>query len=305
MFPQQRHNARSGQSNQSSQLIVLDSRDRFSPTQTSVGDFVIDLIPKDGTITSLTLKHASLPFAFRNVTFTYGHQILLRVYPDRTLPLNHIIPIDIDPGYYSVSNLIAAINLQIAAALGTLGYPWTLTISFSSSNGILALNTTNQLVKVEFDPTVFDINLRYVYNMLGLSYLNITTISGYDVSGVFSLPFPFFATQELPFRGILISMDVYPDDVFTTGRVSGLFFIPTHGYNALETLLSSPNHSAAHGLAWNENMQFTQTVVFEQSLKNLQTVRVRLFDLRGNPLTEHFQENDFILVMEAEKNKIY
>jgi len=287
------------------QTVILNSRDRYQPDDNTVGDFYIDLLPKDGRILSLALKYASFPFGFKNVTLTYGNSFRILVYPDKNLLPHYTFNIVLDPNYYSIASLLVAINTQIADQLSIHAATFQMELVFSQHNGKIALQTTNPLLKATFDTTVFPYNLRYVYTMLGLSNRVNTTITDYDTLGVAVQDFPFFATQELPFQAILLSFDQYPDNVFSTSRVSGLWVIPVHGYNALETLLAGQSHSTTHGIQWNCNMKFDQVVQVERSLSNIQTVRVRLYDDAGNLLNEHFQENDFILIFEVEKIKAW
>jgi hypothetical protein len=287
------------------QTVILNSRDRYEPDTNTVGDFYVDLLPKDGRVLSLSLKYASFPFGFKNVTLTYGNSIRLLVYPDKNLLPHYTFNIVLDPNYYSIASLLVAMNTQIADLLSIHGATFQMEFVFSQHNGKVALQTTNPLLQVVFDTSIFPYNLRYVYSMLGVSNRQNTTITNYDTLGVSTQDLPFFATQELPFQAILVSMDQYPDDVFSTSRVSGLFVIPVHGYNALETLLAGQSHSTTHGIQWNSNMKFDQIVQVERSLSNIQTVHVRLYDDAGNALTEHFQENDFILIFEVEKIKTW
>lgn len=285
------------------QTIVLNSRDRYTPSSTTVGDFYIDLLPKDGRVTCISLKYASFPFGFKNVTLLYGNTLRILVYPNKNLVTHYTFNIQLDPNYYSIASLLVALNAQIAYLLSIHGATFQMEFVFSQHQGRIALQTTNSLLKAEFDVVLFDYNKRYLYTMLGLSNRTNTIITDYDIVGSTTQDLPYFATQELPFQALMVSMDQYPDDVFTTNRVSALFIVPVHGYNALETLLAGQNHSTTHGIQWNENMKFPQVVVVERSLSNIQTVHVRLYDDAGNPLDEHFQENDFILIFEVEKIK--
>lgn len=291
-----------GHDNYTRQTIIINSRDRFNPETTSVGDMTIALIPRDGYIQSMRLKYASLPFAFRNVTQAYGDTIVMRVFSDNTLPafwtFNFIIP----DGYYTIQSLLTELNIQMASMLTTHAAPYSIQFIPSPSNGVIAVQTTNPLLKIEIDPTLVPLGKRYVYTMIGASNRTVTILTW--AFGVSYINLPYFATQELPFASIMINMDLYPDKIFTTSRTSALFVIPVHGYNAIETLLAGQQHDMKHGIQWNENERFDQYVIFDQSLKNLQTIRVRLYDDRGNSLSEHFQENDYVLFIDIEKIKI-
>lgn len=285
------------------QTVILNSRDRYSPETSTVGDFYIDLLPKDGRVTTLYLKYASFPFGFKNVTIKYGNILRMLVYPNKTVAGHFTFNITLDPGYYSIANLLLAINSQLANLLTIHLATFQLEFVFSQHQGRVALQTTNPVVKVEFDVSTLTYDTRYVYNMLGISNRSNTIITDYDVLGVTTQDMPYFATQELPFQCMMLSMDQYPDDIFSTSGVSALFTIPVHGYNALETLLASQSHSTTHGIQWNVNMKFPQVVEVERSLSNVQTVRVRIYDDKGNGLDEHFQENNFMLIFDVDKIK--
>jgi hypothetical protein len=291
-----------GHSTTTRQTIIINSKDRFSYDSTGVGDFQIALIPRDGTVKSMRLKYASLPFAFKNVTNAYGNTLVMRVYPDGGLPAHWVFTFIIPTGYYTIQSLIVEMNIQMASQLSFHLASFSVQFITSPQNGVIAIQSTNTLLKLEVIPSVVDSGKRYIYTMLGFSNRSNTILQW--AFGISYLNLPFFATQELPFSSILINMDLYPDKIFTTSNNSALFVIPVHGYNAIETLLAGQQHDMKHGIQWNENDKFDQYVHFDRSLSNLQTIRIRLYDDKGNPLTEHFQENDYVLFIDIEKVKL-
>jgi hypothetical protein len=285
------------------QTIVLNSRDRFSPEQNTVGDFRISLIPKDGIVQSLRLKYVSMPFAFRNVTYAYGNELQVVLYPDyNNLGVFYTVTLVVPFGYYTIQSLIGELNALLAQQLALIAYPYNIQFIPSPQLGRIAIQTNSPTLRLDFNPSAYDISKRYIYTMLGLSVMS-PIVFLWNIPGTVYLNMPFFATQELPFAMIMINMDLYPDNVFTTNSVSALFTIPVHGYNALETLLSGGSHEITHGIIWKEAQQFEQFVFFDRTIQNLPTVRVRLTDDRGNSMVEHFQENDFIMMFDVEKIK--
>lgn len=281
--------------------LYINSRNRSYPTTDTVGDFHIELRPNDAKIVRVSLKQVTLPFAFNNVTQQYGNTLALTVYGDRnTLFPVYQFEVKITPGWYSISALIMELNIKIAQQLTLLGATFQLTFSFSSLNGTLQLNTTDNNVMVTFNPLYNNLQYtqRYLYFMLGLSKIVPTTLFQ---TARYSERLPFVASQELPFNAILIYIDLWPNFVFTTGTTAGTFIIPTSNYKGLDTLSPNPVEDVSHGITWSDENHFKQEFTINRTVDNLGPARIKLTDDQGNSLTHYIQENDWAMVLEFEK----
>lgn len=279
--------------------IYINSRDRTNPNTDTVADFAIDLKPKDGRITQISLKHVTFPFAFDNVTQIYGNTLKMTVYGNRIalLPV-YQFTITITPAWYSIQALILELNIKIAQQLTLLGAAFQLTFTFSSINGVLQLNTTDNNVMVVFDPTTTPYNQTYLYFMLGLYKTQQTVLFQ---TPKLSQRLPQVASQELPFNAIIIYIDIWSNFVFTSATTAGTFIIPTAGYKQLDTISPNPSEDVSHGIVWNDQHQFTQSFTINRTLESLANVRIRLMDDRGNTLLHYIQENDWAMLVELTK----
>lgn len=282
--------------------LYINSRNREDPATSTVGDFTIRLGPNDGRVTKIGLKNVNFPFAFNNVTVQYGNTLFITAYGNRiTLSPIYQTTITIQPGWYSIPALILELNIKIANWLTGAGATFSLTFSFSALNGVLQLNTTDNNVMVQFNPTVTPYSANYLYFMLGLSKTQITTI--------FSTPrfferLPFVASQELPFAAIFIYIDVWPNNVFSTGVTGATFVVPTSNYKGLDTLSPNPGEDVSHGIFWNDQNHFKQEYTINRTVENTSHTRITLTDDQGNSLTRYTQENDWSMCIEVTKMQL-
>lgn len=270
-----------------STTYIINSVDRVSSSDSNI-DFRVQPYPRNALILSVELKYASIPFAFKNVTATYGNSIFLRV---RLVPAGpfHDITITLPSYYYTIPQLVAEINTQLAAALVLIPTAVVIQFSISANNQYLELTSNTTGVTVISNHTNIPAHLRYVYVMLGLNAVNNSVFTFPSLSPL-TLPFPF--TQDLPFRYLLLYLDTFPSDIFTTHNVTASFFIDVSNYRPILSL--SPTEIADNStVVYFPETTCRQVIQYIENYPKMTSLRVVLLDQNNNSLIEHSHQREW------------
>lgn len=289
----------------STALMQINSRDRVNPLASNVGNFNIQPIPRDAKILAASLEYCAMPFNFSNVTSEYGHRIAFRYYPDKNnLAVFYTLDIVIPRGFYTTPSLVEFLN-SVIEQFFSLHPPISadiITISYSYRDGVLQINSSNLLARIEFLPLLPAIGgLTWVFAMLGLYKHQTTVFVDFDLLSVNYQLFPFPATSSLPFDYVQIKIDLFPPEVFNTNQTNCTFIIPLHGYRASETSYVTNTQGSSHGVVYRKFNNFTQRIVFPYNFPKMTHLNIVLTDSNGLPITNHLGAEEWTMLIFLEK----
>lgn len=266
---------------------VIKSQHRIPGRSLSNTDFYITPHPQNLYIRHIQLKYASIPFAFRNVTTTYGDSFSLSVF-DGVNTYN--MTIVIAHAYYTIVQLVELINLAFLAEITLQSIPVIFSLSVSGRNNYLQLNTSSLTAQFTFTPTP---GFSYISTMLGVDPSGPTLIT--FTSLFFSiLPFPF--TEALPFRSIYIHLDPLDPTCFTSLQSNATFVVPTDNYRPYITLPSGEVLQSSQ-VVFETQSNYEQDVFVYTTPQRFPTLHIRLTDEEQNDLSEHAGNTDWMMVL--------
>ena len=265
--------------------IIVRSSDRISPSDTNTY-FHVNPYPRNALIKRIELEYVSLPFSFKNVTATYGRVIsFTAVKPGG---LTYLIALAIPEYYYTMPQLIAELNSVIAKQLTSFGAPYNISFSISPYNQFLQLNTTDSTVTVTFEPSPTS-TPTYIFTLLGL---DAQKNSVFNFNGATSMILPYSFTQDLPFRSVIISFDVFPNEVFITNGTSCEFYIDVSNYRPVLSI-SSTEIVDNKTVTYFPNFMNYQNIDLTGYNPKLTSMIVNIVDENGNSLAEHAEQRDW------------
>ncbi len=281
--------------------FVVKSADRLAGSKDQT-DFSVETHPKHVLYRAISLKSCYIPFAFKNVTSTYGDTLHLRVTPDTAFPLVfYDIVVTLPHYYFAIDQLLQEINFQLAEAIISMAIPIVFSISLSGINNYLQINTSALTSSFTFYVTTLpDTSKTYIYQMLGLPTNGDIT---FTFSTLFFMLFPSAFSDDLPFSYLFVHIEQFPTSTYTTGTASTHFAIPTANYKPY--IVSGTSVTQNHPVNFEINTAFPQDIIIFRTPERLQRLQIKLTDDKQNSVVEHAGANEwsFILGVLGTKNR--
>ena len=129
--------------NKTSRFVNLDSQYRQSTTvvENTATDYTLDLSDPLTNVLNMRLYSYQIPFTWYTIDTAYGNTCFW-INIDTTDPTYVPIAITIDPGNYTPTELVTAINAAFVVAGFTFTSPTIQPVSYNSNNGKITINLT-------------------------------------------------------------------------------------------------------------------------------------------------------------------
>lgn len=260
--------------------IIIDSRTRISGNPS---DFRVLFVPVVQRVKRIQLESVVLPFNFNNVTTIYGNQLSFTLL---TTAQNFSGTISLPVGFYTLNNLIIAVNEAFLNYFQNLGYASPITLTFSPIPNKIILNYDNTILfgspaVLTFIPSLpssqTSIAPNYLFNMLGLNP-QIPTV--FNIPNVIPTPGIVFAnpaTIQLPISYVLLFIEGLPSKVIASSQIAAQFYIDISAANLNGTEIVLPNSYKAY-------KDYFNTVEVQNNFFSFSELRVYITDNFGQSL---------------------
>lgn len=278
--------------------FLLKSEDRVYGSNT---DLIIQPYPRELEIKSFKFEAANIPFPFKNITERYGNRITLQFHSSSPL-VNLLVDIILPEHYYSIPQLLTAVNQSLADQLN----PIQLSAIFSISpfNNRVQINVTGTLTS---NPILFqslvtsDYHGRtHMFSMLGLP-TTTTDIGVLDSSNQFTLTLPYSFTQDLPFRWIFITIEDVVNRLYTSNQLNTTFVVDVSQYRPPMSV-NQTQIIDSKTLVYYPNNSFIQYIEYPVPFK-LRQMNIHLTDENSNPITEHAENRNWTMLLKIQIDK--
>lgn len=277
--------------------LVVYSKNRQLGSLNQV-QFKVPVYPKHILYRQVQLKSVFIPFAFKNITSTYGDRLIFRVTPDKTIPaVFYDINIHLSHQYVTITQLLTEINAVIAENIVAQGIPIVFSFSLSGFNNKLQINTSSLMSQFDFTPNLLPEPLKsYIYRMLGLNTDAITTFNTFNITGLYYHVNPHTFTDDLPFGFIYIQIDEFPYYTFSTDTTNTTFIVPVSHYKPYVTNGATVEQNNPVTLqSW---LTYDQTITVRKTTEKLKTLTVTLTDEYHNSILEHAGNLEWGMVLD-------
>ncbi len=254
--------------------MIINSLDRVSG---DAGKFTVTFNPSYRNLCNLRLEKVTFPFAFNNITDTYGNVVTFGLLSPAG---NVTVTIPIQNGFYTIENYLIFLNQQLVTAFTALGHtsPISLHLDTITNRISLVYNATFYTY-----PSVVSISsgatpqTSHPLAMLGLPISGPTDFTFFAGPVTQIRQFPRPPSANLPITSVFIHIENLPSRVISTAHSSAQFSVEVHEATVSGELIQIPNTYQSR------NDYFNEINVPEQ-IFNCKELQISLTDQRGHSL---------------------